>query len=180
MTPAIHKADDLVDFVRHIGEIDDIFFVSSAKQDFSDSQEKESFRERWLGRYIANHGGNFFVALDASGRVVGYLAGCLENPTELAHFADIEYFQTLADICRDYPAHLHVNVAPEWRNRGLGAALIERFALWARLQSAAGIHLVTSSTARNIPFYRRAGFRELRTFPWNSGISVCMGRKLSG
>jgi GNAT superfamily N-acetyltransferase len=178
VTPAIHKADELVDFTSHLRELDNIFFESSAKQDFSSSQEKESFRERWLGRYIANHSGSFFVALDESGRVIGYLAGCLKNPTQLVHFNDIEYFQTIGDLCRDYPAHLHINIAPQWRNHGLGAALVERFALWARLQSVEGIHLVTSSTSRSIPFYRRSGFRELRTFPWNSGISVCMGRKL--
>ena len=178
MTPAIHKADELVDFASHLGEVDDIFFESSAKQDFSSRQERDSFRERWLGRYVANHRESFFVALDGSGRVIGYLAGCLKNPTELAQFSDIEYFQTIADICRDYPAHLHINVARQWRNHGVGAALVERFAHWAMLHSVEGIHLVTSSTSRSIPFYRRSGFRELRTFPWNSGISVCMGRKL--
>jgi GNAT superfamily N-acetyltransferase len=176
--PAIHKADELVDFASHLGEIDNIFFASSAKQDFTSSQEKGSFRERWLGRYIANHRESFFVALDEPGCVIGYLAGCLKNPTELAHFSDIEYFQTIRDVCRDYPAHLHINVAPQWRNHGLGAALAARFVLWASLHSVEGIHLVTSRTSRSIPFYRRSGFRELRTFPWNSGISVCMGRKL--
>jgi GNAT superfamily N-acetyltransferase len=178
VTSAIHKADELVDFAGHLREIDDIFFASSAKQDFSSSQEKDSFRERWLARYIANHRGSFFVTLNASGCVVGYLAGCLDNPTELAHFSDIEYFRIIADICQEYPAHLHINVAPQWRNHGLGAALVERFALWARLHSVEGIHVVTSSTSRSVPFYGRLGFRELRTFPWNSGISVCMGRKL--
>jgi GNAT superfamily N-acetyltransferase len=178
VTPAIRKADELVDFASHLGEIGDIFFESSAKQDFSSIQEKESFRERWLGRYIANHRESFFVALDESGRVIGYLAGCLKNPTELVHFGDIKYFRIIGDICRDYPAHLHINVTPQWRNHRLGAALIERFVLWARLHSVEGIHLVTSSTSRSIPFYRRSGFHELWTFPWNSGTSVCMGRKL--
>ena len=110
--------------------------------------------------------------------IIGYLAGCLKNPTELVEFSDIEYFQTIGDICRDYPAHLHINVALEWRNHGLGAVLVERFAHWARLHSVEGIHLVTSSASRRIPFCRRSGFRELRAFPWNSVISVCMGRKL--
>jgi GNAT superfamily N-acetyltransferase len=178
VTPAIYKADELIDFSSQFGEIDKFFFGSSAIKDFYSSKEKESFRERSLGRYIENHRGSFFVALDGSGRVIGYLAGCLENPTELVHFSDIEYFQTIGDICRDYPAHLHINVAPQWRNRGLGAALVERFAFWAGLHSVDGIHVVTSSTSRSIPFYRRSGFRELRSFPWNSGISVCMGRKL--
>src|SRR5215471_11446355 len=174
----IKKADELGDFISHIGEIDDIFFQSSAKQFFSNKQEKDVFRERSLGRYIERHRDSFFVALDESGLVVGYLAGCLKNPAELAHFIDIEYFRIIADICQEYPAHLHINVAPQWRNHGLGAALVERFALWARLHSVEGIHVVTSSTSSSIPFYGRLGFRELRTFPWNSGISVCMGRKL--
>jgi len=170
----IKKADELGDFISHIGEIDDIFFQSSAKQFFSSKQEKDIFRERSLGRYIERHRDSFFVVLDESGRVIGYLAGCLESPTELAHFSDIEYFETISDLCRDYPAHLHVNIAAQWRNHGLGAALVERFVMWARLHSVEGIHLVTSRTSRSIPFYQRSGFRELRVF----GTSVCMGRKL--
>jgi GNAT superfamily N-acetyltransferase len=178
MTAAIHKADELDDFSGRLGEIDDIFFASSATKNFSSGEERASFRERWLGRYISNHRTSFFVGLDESHHAIGYLAGCLKNPTELADFSDIDYFKIIGDICRNYPAHLHINVAPQWRNRGLGAALVERFALWARLHSVAGIHLVTSSTSRNIAFYRRSGFRELRTFPLNSGTSVCMGREL--
>ena len=61
---------------------------------------------------------------------------------------------------------------------GLGATLVERFADWAKLHSVGGIQIVTSSASRSIPFYRRLGFRELRTFPWMSVTSVCMGRKL--
>jgi GNAT superfamily N-acetyltransferase len=170
----IKKADELGDFISHIGEIDDIFFQSSAKQFFSSTQEKDIFRERSLGRYIERHRDSFFVVLDESGLVIGYLAGCLTNPKELAHFSDIEYFETISDLCRDYPAHLHVNIAAQWRNHGLGAALVERFVMWARLHSVEGIHLVTSRTSRSIPFYQRSGFRELRVF----GTSVCMGRKL--
>jgi GNAT superfamily N-acetyltransferase len=178
VTPTIHKADELADFSNHLGEIDDIFFASSATQSFSSGQEKACFRERWLGRFIARHKASFFVGLDETDRVVGYLAGCLEDPINHADFSDIGYFQVIADICRDYPAHLHINVAPQCRNQGLGAALVERFALWASLHSLEGIHLVTSSTSRSVAFYQRSGFRELRTFSWNSGISVCMGRRL--
>ena len=96
----------------------------------------------------------------------------------LSHFHDVAYFRSIEDICRDYPAHLHVNVAERYRNRGLGTALVGRFVEWAKLHSLEGIHVVTSSTARSIPFYQRSGFTELRTFPWNVGTSVCMGRKL--
>jgi GNAT superfamily N-acetyltransferase len=174
----IQKADKIADFANHLSEIDDIFFRSSVKRDFYSHEERLSFREQWLGRYILKHRDSFFVAFDDVRRAVGYLAGCLENPTKLNHFNDIAYFSHIDDICQIYPAHLHINVAEQHRSRGLGAALIERFAGWAKLQSVEGIQVVTSSTSRSLPFYRRSGFSELRRFPWNSGTGVCMGRKL--
>ena len=134
------RADEIADFARCLGDIDDIFFQSSATRDFCSQGEKQAFREMWLGRYIEKHRSSFFVA--------------------------------------SYPAHLHVNVAERYRNRGLGTALVGRFVEWAKLHSLEGIHVVTSSTARSIPFYRRSGFTELRTFNGNVGTSVCMGRKL--
>jgi GNAT superfamily N-acetyltransferase len=178
VTLIIHKADELADFAGCLGDIDDIFFKSSVRRDFSGQDEKQAFREMSLGRYIEKHRSSFFVALDDDGRTVGYLAGCLENPLTLNHFNDVSYFGCIGDICQDYPAHFHVNVAERYRNRGLGTALVQRFADWAKLHSVKGIQIVTSSTSRSIPFYQRSGFVELRTFPWNSGISVCMGRKL--
>ncbi len=178
MTVKIRKADEVADFLSCLADIDGIFFTSSARRDFGSPEEKQAFREMSLGRYIESHRSSFFVVLDADGRVVGYLAGCLENPMTLSHFNDVAYFRDIEDICRDYPAHLHVNVAEWYRNRGLGTALVGRFVEWAKLHSIRGIHLVTSSAARSIPFYQRSGFIQLRTFPWNSGISVCMGRKL--
>jgi GNAT superfamily N-acetyltransferase len=175
MIVKIQRADEVADFANCLGNIDD---QSSATRDFSSQEEKQAFREMSLGQYIEKHRSSFFVALTDAGRAVGYLAGCLENPITLSHFNDVAYFRSIEDICRDYPAHLHVNVAEPYRNRGLGTALVGRFVEWAKLHSLEGIHIVTSSTARSIPFYRRSGFIQLRTFPWNSGISVCMGRKL--
>jgi hypothetical protein len=64
------------------------FFKSSPRRDFCSQEEKQSFREMSLGRYIVKHRDSFFVALDDA-RCVGYLAGCLENPTKLTHFNDV-------------------------------------------------------------------------------------------
>jgi GNAT superfamily N-acetyltransferase len=174
----IQKADEAADFTGYLSDIDNIFFESSAKRDFRNEEEKQSFREASLGRYVVRHRDSFFVALDDAGRAVGYLAGCLENPAKLDHFKDIAYFRYIDDICQNYPAHFHVNIAGQYRNRGLGTTLVKRFAEWATLHSVEGIQVVTSSASRSIPFYRRLGFRELRTFPWMSVTSVCMGRKL--
>jgi GNAT superfamily N-acetyltransferase len=155
----IKKADEVADFTSHLGDLDRIFFEANAKRYFRSEEEKQSFREMSLGRYIVRHRDSFFLALDDAGRAVGYLAGCLENPTKLDHFNDVGYFRYIDDICETYSAHLHVNIAVHYRNRGLGTALVRRFAEWAKLHSVEGIQLVTSRTSRSIPFYRRLGFR---------------------
>jgi GNAT superfamily N-acetyltransferase len=174
----IRNADELSNFGSCLADIDEIFFEASARQDFGSDEEKRTFREMSLGRYIERHRDSFFVALDDTGCAVGYLAGCLENPTNLSHFDDVSYFKWIEDICREYPAHIHVNISEPYRNRGLGSMLVKRFAELAKLRAVGGIHLVTSSASRSIPFYRKSGFVELRTFYWNSGTSVCMGRKV--
>jgi GNAT superfamily N-acetyltransferase len=178
MTIRIYRADEVLNFAGYLADIEEIFFQSSARRTFGDQEERQAFRDMFLDRYFLRHRDSFFVALDDAGRAIGYLAGCLENPTTLDHFNDVSYFRYIADICQDYPAHLHVNVSQPFRNLGLGTQLVERFAGWTRLHSVAGIQIVTSSTSRSIAFYKRSGFIELRTFPWNSGFSVCMGRRL--
>jgi GNAT superfamily N-acetyltransferase len=178
MTIRIYRANEVRNFVGCLTDIDEIFFQSSARHTFSDQDERQAFRDMFLDRYFNKHKDSFFVALNDAGRTIGYLAGCLENPTTLDHFDDVLYFRCIADICQEYPAHLHINVSEPFRNLGLGTQLIERFADWTRSHSVEGIQIVTSSTSRSIPFYKRSGFIELRTFPWNSGLSVCMGRRL--
>ena len=174
----IEKADEMPDFSNHLSDLDDIFFRASVKRDFRTHEEQQCFREMSLGRYIAKHRDSFFMALNGGGHAIGYLAGCLKNPTKLDHFSDT-YFGYIEDICQNYPAHLHINIVEHYRGRGVGTALVERFVNWAEIHSVPGIQIVTSSTSRSIPFYRRLHFTELREFPWNSGTAVCMGRRLA-
>src|SRR5262245_849104 len=114
----IQRATEVADFASCLDDIDDIFFQSSAKREFCSSEEKQAFREMSLGRYIEKHRSSFFIALDADGRAVGYLAGCLENPLSLNHFNDVAYFRSIEDICRDYPCasarKRHGGVSQPW------------------------------------------------------------------
>jgi GNAT superfamily N-acetyltransferase len=110
-----------------LAQIDTIFFEASGRS-FPSAAERAAFRERWLGRYL--HGGTdiLLLALDPKGAAAGYLVGALQDPAEQERFADIGYFRgPFRDLCRRYPAHLHINLAPAFRNRGLGACLIEAF-----------------------------------------------------
>ena len=79
----------------------------------------------------------------------------------------------------DYPAHLHVNLAPQFRNRGIGAMLIEAFAADAHRAGAKGMHVVTSADARNVRFYERVGFRERARTSVNGSELVFLGRSLA-
>ena len=162
-----------------LAAVDTIFFAASQTQSFASSAAKEAFRERWLGRYLEHYRENFFLAIDPRGRIAGYLAGCLVDPSRQGLFADIAYFAEIADLTRDYPAHLHINVDASWRNRGIGALLIEAFCAHAAKAGAPGVHVVTGAHSRNGPFYARNGFRRLRSLLWNGAEIVCLGRRLS-
>jgi GNAT superfamily N-acetyltransferase len=158
-----------------LAPIETIFFASSNVQQFADDTERAAFRERWLGRYLAYWPQDFFVASAADGRIVGYLAGCLEDPAALSLFADLGYVDTFADLSQSYPAHLHINLDPGWRSGGIGTQLIEAFCA-----HAAGVHIVTGRASRNVRFYERNGFRLLRTTrsQWSDAEIAFLGRAL--
>lgn len=160
-----------------INDIDAIFFGASATQDFADQSERDRFRERWLGRYLVNDRSWFYVALSGP-RAVGYLAGCIEDPARTARFADIWYFAELADLTQRYPAHLHINLHPDYRNAGLGGRLIEAFVADAAAAGAQGMHVVTGARSRNRSFYRRMGFLPLRELARGEQGIVFLGRQL--
>jgi GNAT superfamily N-acetyltransferase len=161
-----------------LGQIDSIFFEASTRT-FPPGPEREAFRERWLGRYLHDDVGDaLFLATERS-TVAGYLVGALQNPALQDRFADIGYFRTaFAELCRHFPAHLHINLAPAFRSRGIGARLIEAFAEYAAGAGAAGVHIVTGAGMRNARFYERCGFQRRGAAAWNGGEVVFLGRTL--
>jgi GNAT superfamily N-acetyltransferase len=98
--------------------------------------------------------------------------------------ADGELIELLFDppepdprLCADYPAHLHIDLAPRARGHGHGRALIE--ALIDRLcaGSVRGVHLEVAPSNHNaIEFYRHLGFREYS----RSDGGIVMVRRLNG
>jgi ribosomal protein S18 acetylase RimI-like enzyme len=78
--------------------------------------------------------------------------------------------RTASEIAEPYPAHLHINLMPRQRGRGVGRRLIERWLGAVRETGAQGAHLaVGAANLRAIRFYRACGFRELEHLsrpPW--------------
>ncbi|MFK4105701.1 GNAT family N-acetyltransferase [Streptomyces sp. NPDC019531] len=61
-----------------------------------------------------------------------------------------------------YPAHLHIDLIPEWQGRGYGRALMETFLRALHERGVAAVHL--SMLSANTParaFYDRLGFHEI-------------------
>lgn len=162
---------------RQLEQVEAIFFDASGRT-FELGPERDAFRERWLGRFM--RGGSDVVLLALTGdAVAGYLVGAVHDPAEQERFTDIGYFRgDFRDLCRAFPAHLHINLAPAFRSRGIGAGLIEAFANHAVSAGAPGLHVVTAETARNISFYERCGLSHRATTTWNGRRVVFLGRTL--
>jgi GNAT superfamily N-acetyltransferase len=161
-------------------QIDGIFFEASSRSSFVSAEERAAFRERWLGRYLKGGTDVVLVAQDRDGSVAGYLVGALDDPAGQDRFADIGYFRAaFGDLCRRYPAHLHINLAPAFRSRGIGARLIDAFAARAAAAGAPGLHVVTARGMRNVRFYTRCGFSELGAAAWNGREVVFLGKPLT-
>jgi len=70
--------------------------------------------------------------------------------------------RTTSEIVEPYPSHLHINLLPRLRGRGLGRQLMERWLGSIRDLGSRGAHLaVGAANSRAIRFYRACGFHEL-------------------
>ena len=176
--PLVVRYAELPVAAHVLSAMEAILFEASGHT-FASAVEREEFRERWLARYLAE--GSDVVLLVESGdhTLAGYLVGALADPASQPRFADLGYLSSeFRDLCRRYPAHLHVNVAPAFRGCGAGAALVAAFAAHARDACAAGMHVVTRANARNVRFYVRCGFAEAGKCMWNARELVFLAQRL--
>jgi GNAT superfamily N-acetyltransferase len=165
----IRRWVDVPDKERLIPAIDAIFFEASNTKSFASEHDRAAFRERWLGRYLADEPQFAYLAFARDGTLAGYLVGSLLEPVG---------FEVFADAAWEYPAQLHVNLAPQFRDRGIGARLIATFATDALFAGAPGMHVVTSADSRNVRFYARNGFAEIVRTSIGGRELVFLGRKL--
>lgn len=175
----IRRWSDIAEKGRLPSALDAIFFEASGTKSFASEADKQTFRQRWLGRYLAHDPGWIYLAFDPDDTLAGYLVGSLDDPARTSRFSDIGYFKDFAALTLAYPAHLHVNLAPSFRNLGIGGKLIDTFTDAVTRAGAVGVHVVTGAVARNLSFYARNGFHELGRTKSNSIEVVFLGRRLS-
>jgi GNAT superfamily N-acetyltransferase len=175
----ISRWAEIADRDRLTPALDAIFFEASATKSFVGAAERAAFRERWLGRYLRHDPQWAYLAIDPRAADADVLAGYLVGRVkDRADDSDPGPFQDRAELASAYPAHLHVNLAPPYRNRGIGSALVGAFAADAARAGACGVHVVTGGASRNIGFYARNGFRELARASVGGREVVFLGRRL--
>ena len=59
---------------------------------------------------------------------------------------------------KKYPAHLHINIAKNYRRMGIGLKLVNSFLSYLKDKKIKGIHLITISKRARL-FFEKAGFK---------------------
>jgi GNAT superfamily N-acetyltransferase len=161
-----------------LSQVEAIFFEASGRS-LAPGAERDAFRERWLGRYLDQPRDTTLIAVMGES-VAGYLVGTLDNPANTDRFVDLAYYRCqFRPYCDRFPAHLHINLARPFRNRGIGQQLIDTFAARAAGAGATGVHVVTGKGMRNVRFYERCGFAEIGLAAFHGREVVFLGRALA-
>lgn len=150
-------------------------------------RDLESFADIWTGWYTDSEPESCFV-VEWQGRVAGYLTGCVDTALAPRPTAAITrqilrrwlllrpgtagfLWRGIADTLREgkgagdalldprFPAHLHIDLLPEVRGRGAGAALMRAWLGRLRERGSQGCHLITlAENGRGIAFFEAMGF----------------------
>ncbi|CAM5439602.1 Putative acetyltransferase OgpAT [Streptomyces alboniger] len=76
-----------------------------------------------------------------------------------------------------YPAHLHIDLLPEWQGRGYGRALMETFLDALHKKGVPAVHLsMVTANASARAFYDRLGFGEIEVPGADPGVTY-LGRE---
>jgi GNAT superfamily N-acetyltransferase len=76
----------------------------------------------------------------------------------------------------EYPAHLHIDLLPDFQGTGHGRRLMQTFCRAVARAGAAGVHVaVVSGNRKALGFYRHLGFEPLQA----DGEAVYLGCRLA-
>lgn len=144
--------------------------------------------------YIEKEPQNCFVAADEADRAVGYVI-CAEDydayrPVFLAEYLPrlpaspsaqrigAETSTVLQDkYKKDYPAHLHIDVLPEYQRQGLGHRMVDALCAHLREKGVPGV-MLTVGTGNGVgrSFYEKYGFALLEVQGGDTAYGIRLSR----
>ncbi|MGW4575950.1 GNAT family N-acetyltransferase [Streptomyces tendae] len=122
------------------------------------------FRAKWLprvaDRYPAPQGPPGTRTPDE------VMAGLLHDPERM-----------IVPELADHPAHLHIDLLPDWQGQGHGRTLMRTFWRALRGRGVPAVHLVmATANTRARAFYDRLGFHEIAAAGLDPADVTCLGR----
>ncbi|MBG0563577.1 GNAT family N-acetyltransferase [Actinoplanes aureus] len=140
----------------------------------------------WAVPYVTREPEHAHVLDDGAGNAVGYILGTADTaafvkwyraewlPATEGRYPDgdprdevmlglhRDPERMLLPELADYPAHLHIDLLPEWQGKGLGRGLMAAFLDGLRAAGVPRVHLGMAPENHGAhAFYRRLGFRDL-------------------
>lgn len=161
---------------KYISDIREIFFSCSSVKEFSDNEQKDRFFNKWCGDYLKLSPDNFYLYL-SNNEVAGYLSGHKNSIQALDEFI-IPGPELFKDCFEKFPAHFHINCSPRHQGKGIGRKLVEHYLHELNCSRIDGVHLITSTDADNLGFYRALGFEYEVPRPFKSHELLLMGREI--
>ena len=78
----------------------------------------------------------------------------------IAYSPDNMLHEDFPALLQRYPAHLHIDILPEWQRHGFGRRLIDELCLNLQQHQVSGVHLIMAGANVDAgKFYARVGFR---------------------
>ncbi len=162
---------------KYLKEIKEIFYTCSSIKEFKDDNHKETFFNKWCGDYLKFSPDYFYLYLIEK-KVAGYLSGHMNSEEALENFI-IPGPELFKDCFERFPAHFHINCSPHHQGKGVGRKLVEHYLHELNCSRIDGVHLITSTDADNLGFYRALGFEYEVPRPFKSHELLLMGRAIS-
>lgn len=172
----IKKLSNLENEESLITQVKEIFYLCSSLKTFMSKQHKDDFFQKWCGDYLKYCPDQFYLAMD-NGKVLGYLSGHLNSIEALKNFV-IPGPELFMDCFESFPAHFHINCHPDGQGKGIGRSLVEFFTAVLVEKKISGVHLITSTDANNLGFYRALKFDNEFIRPLRKVELLLMGKEL--
>jgi GNAT superfamily N-acetyltransferase len=137
-------------------QLSEIFFETSTKKEFKNSEEKETFFWKYVGFYLSHYPEYAWLAVQ-EGKVLGYVLG-MPFTQDPSLFAIQPHLKAFSHEFKNYPAHLHINCHHDARGKGVGKRLVHTLLGQLKAQNIPGLHIMTGPDSENKLFYQKLGF----------------------